>query len=193
MPILKYTDQELAEAVKSSFSIREVLSKLGVIGAGGNYKTFHTRVKRAQIDTSHFTGQGHLKNKECHWHAKLPLNQILVKNSSYASHALKLRLLKEKVLENKCIECGISQWRGEELSLHLDHIDGDNTNNELSNLRLLCPNCHSLTPTYCGKNKKSHLNKSTYYCTICGKQLSQKRETGMCLLCCRVYGRQGGT
>jgi 5-methylcytosine-specific restriction endonuclease McrA len=51
-----------------------------------------------------------------------------------------------------CSECGISDWNGKELRLELDHIDGDSTNNLVENLRLLCPNCHSQTPTYKAKN-----------------------------------------
>ena len=54
--------------------------------------------------------------------------------------------------EGKCLHCGISNWQGKTLKLHLDHIDGNNNFNVRSNLRLLCPNCHSQTETYCGKN-----------------------------------------
>ena len=68
---------------------------------------------------------------------------------------LKNRLLKENILENKCSICGIDEWQGKEISLQLDHIDGDNHNHRLENLRLVCPNCHSQTDTYCGKNKGS--------------------------------------
>ena len=67
--------------------------------------------------------------------------------------------LKQKLLKKgtpyKCVECGISEWQGQKLSLHLDHINGNNTDNDDYNLRFLCPNCHSLTLTYCGKNNKS--------------------------------------
>lgn len=54
----------------------------------------------------------------------------------------------------KCQFCGISEWRGDPISLELDHIDGDNCNNHENNLRLLCPNCHSQTDTYRGRNIK---------------------------------------
>jgi predicted RNA-binding Zn-ribbon protein involved in translation (DUF1610 family) len=67
---------------------------------------------------------------------------------------LKQKLLK-KGTSYKCVMCGISEWQNQKLSLHLDHINGNNTDNDESNLRFLCPNCHSLTHTYCGKNNKS--------------------------------------
>ena len=67
---------------------------------------------------------------------------------------LKERLVKEKYLEYKCAECGITEWNGKPLSLHLDHINGINNDHRIENLRFLCPNCHSQTNTYAGKNKK---------------------------------------
>lgn len=65
-------------------------------------------------------------------------------------------LRKKKVFleqNGKCLECGISEWQGNPITLELDHIDGDNTNNIRSNLRILCPNCHSQTPTWKRGNK----------------------------------------
>jgi len=53
----------------------------------------------------------------------------------------------------KCTICSISDWQGQPISLHLDHADGDPSNNAPTNLRLLCPNCHSQTPSYGAKNK----------------------------------------
>lgn len=71
------------------------------------------------------------------------------------SHAPRRKTLKNWLAQQngyECAECHISDWRGYKISLELDHIDGNNHNNELSNLRLLCPNCHSLTPTWRGRN-----------------------------------------
>jgi DNA-binding transcriptional ArsR family regulator len=82
------------------------------------------------------------------------LDTVLLNGRIYSSSALKRRLIKEGVLENKCLWCGIHTWRGRELVLQLDHVNGDSSDNRRENLRLLCPNCHSQTETFCGKNNK---------------------------------------
>jgi hypothetical protein len=76
----------------------------------------------------------------------------LVENSTYNRTSLKARLIKNGTLKNVCSNCGISQWNGKEISLHLEHINGINNDNRIENLCLLCPNCHSQTDTYAGKN-----------------------------------------
>lgn len=73
----------------------------------------------------------------------------------YSSRAsVRRAILKENLIEYKCSECNVKTWNGKILSLHLDHINGINNDNRLENLRFLCPNCHSQTETYTGKNKK---------------------------------------
>ena len=71
----------------------------------------------------------------------------------YPTLKLKNRLIKEGNKENKCEVCNISEWLGKPINMHLDHIDGNSHNHKLYNLRMICPNCHSQTETYCGKNK----------------------------------------
>jgi hypothetical protein len=86
--------------------------------------------------------------------ARCPLDEILEgKHPHFQTNKLKHRMINSNVIDNECDECGISTWLGKPLSLHLDHIDGNNHNHVRTNLRLLCPNCHSLTDTWCGKNK----------------------------------------
>lgn len=53
---------------------------------------------------------------------------------------------------HRCESCGLSEWKNEKIPLELDHIDGNSDRNEKENLRLLCPNCHALTPTWRGRN-----------------------------------------
>jgi hypothetical protein len=82
-------------------------------------------------------------------------SEILVERSTYAwTSTLKRRLLKEGVLVNRCSRCGLGpEWQGEPLTMILDHRNGDNRDNRLGNLRLLCPNCNSQQPTFAGKNR----------------------------------------
>jgi hypothetical protein len=105
------------------------------------------------IDTSHFVGQGWLKGSR-HSYTKVPLEEILVENSTYTSSAsLRRRLVAEGLREPCCDRCGVDMWFGQPLPLALDHINGDHTDNRIENLRILCPNCHAITPTWCHRNR----------------------------------------
>lgn len=84
---------------------------------------------------------------------KINLQEIIDgKHPHFQTFKLKNRLLKEKIIENKCSICNIEEWNGKKLNMELDHIDGKRTNHKLENLRMLCPNCHSQTDTYRAKN-----------------------------------------
>ncbi len=98
-------------------------------------------------------GQGYLKRQTHAFSKSTPLSEILFERSTYfnAFH-LKRRLLSKGLLRAACYECGITEWRGRRLVLQLDHINGIGDDHRLANLRLLCPNCHSQTTTYCGRN-----------------------------------------
>lgn len=148
-----YTENELREAVKTSGSIRQVLKKLNIVAAGGNYQTTHRRISKLGIDTSHFHGQAWNKNKKIG--PKRPVEDYLKENTVVQSFRLRNRLISEGIKQHKCECCGITEWRGQPTPIELDHINGNHHDNRLENLRLLCPNCHALTDTYRGKNKKT--------------------------------------
>jgi hypothetical protein len=84
---------------------------------------------------------------------KVLLGEIKVNCTS----GFKQSLLKSNLIKYECNSCSITEWKGSKISLELDHIDGNTHNNVISNLRYLCPNCHSLTDTYKGKNRKDLL------------------------------------
>lgn len=70
------------------------------------------------------------------------------------SHKLKISLIKKGILENKCSVCNLNSWMDKEISCELHHLDGNNKNNKMENLQMLCPNCHSQTYNFRGRNKK---------------------------------------
>jgi 5-methylcytosine-specific restriction endonuclease McrA len=82
----------------------------------------------------------------------MPIDELLLRRGSRRN--VKIRLLGAGLIENKCDRCGISDWLGEPLSVHIDHINGDHLDHRLENLRMLCPNCHSQTDTYGARNRR---------------------------------------
>jgi len=70
------------------------------------------------------------------------------------SHKLRLKLIRDGLREHRCEICGITEWNNQPAPLELDHIDGNHLNNDLKNLRIICPNCHAQTPTHAGKKNK---------------------------------------
>ena len=148
-----WTDQQLIEAFDNSRSIRQILDKLHLRPTGGNYKSIKVQLQRLNLDQSLLKGQSWLKGTNYRTRQPRSLDEILVNGSHVKTSSLRKRLVREGVLINICVECKISDYyNNKPIVLHLDHIDGNNTNNLLENLRLLCPNCHSQTDTYCGKN-----------------------------------------
>jgi hypothetical protein len=147
----KYTIEQFSQAVSESLSIAQALIKLGLAPKGGNYSTFNKFVYENNIDITHFTGQ--CWNKGQTIGPKRDISDYLTNTQTIQSNKLRKRLLKDKVMEYKCSSCGNIEWLNQPIPLELDHINGNNQDNSLTNLRLLCPNCHALTSTYRGKNK----------------------------------------
>jgi hypothetical protein len=151
--VMRRVKEEYVEAARTATSIAGMCRNLGLKPCGGNYRIMHNAIKKHNIDISHFTGQRWNRNLEFRPFEEKPLHEILVKGSTYQSYKLKRKLLKEGVKQHKCELCGLTVWNNEKIPLELHHINGDNTDNSLENIQILCPNCHALTDSYRGKNK----------------------------------------
>lgn len=137
----------IKNAIENTQSMHGAARSLGI-----NYKTLRKYAKEFNLFNPNQSGKGMIKSK-------IKTEDILNNKLYIRSDALKKRLLKEGYFEYKCIICNITEWMGEPIILELDHIDGKNKNNNLTNLRLLCPNCHSQTLTFRGRNLKNNQNK----------------------------------
>lgn len=141
----KYNKELLREAVANSLSMAGVVRHLGLQLAGGNLSHIKKKIDLFEIDTSHFTGQGHMRGKVSNNRRTPEEILVVLPEGSYRAKTPQLRraLIESGVLQS-CGECGIMDvWNGKKLQLHVDHIDGNWLNNLLENLRFLCPNCHS--------------------------------------------------
>lgn len=145
----------MRKAVKKSTSVRQVLNKLKLKQAGGNYFQISKFLNFYEIDHSHFKGKGWSKGLKGIGKPLLALDQILVENSSFQNYKLKRRLYLAGLKQPKCEECGwAKKAKDGRIPLELDHINGNSLDNRLLNLRILCPNCHSLKPTHRGLNRR---------------------------------------
>ncbi len=154
-----WTKTDLIKAVSSSGSIRQVLQKLGLREAGGNYEQIKRYIQLLKLDTTHFHGKLWNKGRKIPKEPLIPLKEILINGSTFQSYKLKKRLFAVGLKKQSCEECGWAQQSLDgRIPLELDHINGNRHDNRLENLRVLCPNCHSLQPTHRGKNKSEWRN-----------------------------------
>lgn len=156
-----WIDEQLIEAVRTSSSITEVVLKLYENYAGSHTETVRKHAARLGLDLSHLNGRIGRKRT---------VNYFVKGDRSKR----KIRNRFKEISKYECVWCGNPGiHRNEKLTLQLDHIDGDNSNNLIENLRWLCPNCHSQTPTYAKtKSKlitgeKSKKSKIEIDCTTC--------------------------
>lgn len=149
--VYQVSNEEFQNIVQQANSYSDCLRALGLgTNGGSSTDTLKRRIAELDCDISHFGKKEKTQSPQ----ARYSLDEILIENSTYANISrLKERLVREGKLEYKCQNCGIKEWQSKPLSLHLDHINGKNNDHRIENLRFLCPNCHSQTDTYAGRNK----------------------------------------
>lgn len=172
----------------------ELLLTFGLANKGGNYQTVKNRAKEESLSLDG------LRKRYKQYQAKnynqptpsIPIEQVLVEHSNYSRKTLKNRLIKENLLEYKCVECGITDlWNNKPIKLQIDHINGISDDNRLGNLRFICPNCHSQTSSYAGKNKNRSVKlvkppkriRRDRLCTVCGISITKSSTSGKCHKC----------
>jgi hypothetical protein len=150
----RWSDDELRAAVAASMSWAGVHRALGLVVGGTTYRRLQERAAALGLDSSHFRGQGWSRGVPRAGPASgRPLAEILVGDSTYTNtDELRRRLLREGRKEARCEQCGRREWNGLPIPLQLDHVNGVRSDNRLENLRILCPNCHAQTDTWCGRN-----------------------------------------
>ena len=166
--------EELKKLVNNCNTIKELLEKLNINQNSYNYKKIQNKLDDLKIDYSH------LKRK-----SKV-LGTVKEENTkyTYSSSALRIKLIKEGIKENKCEICGqLPEHMGKPLTLQLHHINGNHNDNRLENLIILCPNCHSQTENY--SSHKNIKEKIKHYCEKCGKEISRKAK-----LCNKCKGEE---
>lgn len=144
------SDGEFEEFVRVANKVSDVTRLVGYSPSRKSDGVVSARIKRMGLSTKHFKNWNAL--------ASVPTRELLVVGSARNNQTLKKRILSEGLIKNECKVCGnIGEWNGGVLVLQLDHINGNNSDNRMENLRFLCPNCHSQTATYGGRNNKVSL------------------------------------
>jgi hypothetical protein len=175
--VFQVPENEFIQIVRLSFSVAEVCRKCGIPSTYGSYYScIYKRIQQLNLSTSHFNG----KSSDI---SPKPYKNIFVKNHTISSNSyLKQRYIEKIKPKYECSICKISTWNKKKITLQLDHINGDRLDNQIQNLRLLCPNCHSQTKTFCAVSKQKiyHTSMKVHYCQ-CGKARDPRAQR--CKLC----------
>lgn len=157
---------KVQELLDNSISIVKFLEEINCFDVGGNRKTLYRYIaeNNLSLDKLEENRRNAMLNGDFSYNKIKDDNEIFCVNSKVTRRIVKPRILKRNLIPYKCNRCGNEgNWFGENLILVLDHINGVGNDNRIENLRFLCPNCHSQTETFAGKNYKSDLYKNDEY------------------------------
>ena len=174
-----YSDEDIIKYSNEVTSMAQLLKKLGLKVAGGNYDNIRRKLQKLNIKANHWKGQAWSKNQQLKDWSQYS------KPNNFKKHLINQR-------SNKCESCGLKIWLDKEIPLEIHHIDGNKTNNVSENLKLLCCNCHSITDTWRGRKIKKNPYKykrkiKKNYCK-CGKEKTTKSK--QCVKCSRISLRK---
>lgn len=141
-------DEAVIEAARGANSVSEVMRRLGLTTTGYAHYRFKIRLKRLGVDVESMKGSAW--NRGTRTGDRRLLSDYLVLDGPFiTSSALRKKLIKAGLKENICECCGQDgEWYGQPLTMQLDHRNGRRNDCRLENLWLLCPNCHTQTPTH---------------------------------------------
>jgi hypothetical protein len=175
-----FSEKDLRAAIAKALCWADALRFLGFEVKGANYRTLQRHVRRWGISTDHFDQDA--GRKRAGLAQQIPLEQVLVKDSTYARGKLKRRLLATGLKQPICELCGQDEtWNGRRMSLILDHINGVADDHRLENLRMVCPNCAATLETHCGRN-----TPRTRICPGCDSVRASERSASILLSRLRV-------
>jgi len=186
---MKVTKEQMLEAITTSNTVMEAILKLGMDNS--ERRSYTHNVKKYELQKEHKA----LKQRSYFHRKKLSMEAVFCINGCGSTH-VRAKILEHDLLPFKCsnLECPTradNLWLGSPVPIQLDHINGNNCDNRLENLRFLCLNCHGQTETYGANNYKyrEHVAKKIKQCSICYGELQRNSKSGICLACYKIKAK----